>query len=123
MTTTAFRPLTEAEQIFKSIIWEPALRAGETYLETTVTFLALPIIKQVDEEIILLISEWAFNQLILFVDVTAIQLVNAAHQSVYDSASLHLKVIAIDKGINSEEFKAERIKALAALSDFTRIAQ
>lgn len=121
MTTQGFRPLTQAEQIFHDLVWQPMIQAGESWLETEVPALNLPVLKQIDEGVIGLVADWAFAQLCLFVDVTAIKLVNAAHQSAYDRASLELAVIAQEKGINSNEFKTARAAATAALVQFTRL--
>lgn len=120
MSTTAFRSLTAAEQIFHDLIWMPALKAGETVLEGWAPLLALPVLKQVDEFVIEQVAEYLFSQLVTLIDVTAIRLVNAEHQVAYDQASLKLKVIAHDQGINSDAFKAARDDAKKALSQFVR---
>ena len=98
------------------------IRAGETYIEGYVPFLALPVIKQLDEAAIGAITDALFNQLVLFVDVTAIQLINSAHQSAYDQASEQLVIIAQEKGLDSDDFKKAQATALVALSRFTQFS-
>jgi hypothetical protein len=120
MTTTAYPSLTHAQQVFKDLIWTPMVKAGETYIEGVLPILAVPVIKQLDEALIGAITDWAFRNLMLIMDVQAIKLVNSAHQSAYDSASLQLKIVAIDHGINSNEYLEACTKASAALSRFTR---
>ena len=62
-----------------------------------------------------------FSGFVLVVDVGAIQLLNTQHQSVYNDASLKLKIIAHDKGIESDEFKNAREVAKISMSKFTRV--
>lgn len=123
MTTSAYAPLTQAQQIFKDLIWNPLIRAGETYIEGAVPALALPVLKQLDEGAINAISDWLFNQIVLVMDVTAIKLVNQAHQTAYDRASLELAIVAQEKGVTSDEFKKARDLAAAALAKFTQLPQ
>ena len=97
------------------------LTAGETWLEVEVPFLNLPVIKQLDEVAISTITDALFNQLCLVVDIEAIALVDAAHESAYVSAALQLKVVLNDKGIGSPEYASQKAAALAALSKWTDI--
>lgn len=121
MGTVAFRSLTAAEQIFKSLIWDPMIQAGEVWIEGAVPFLALPLIKQIDEATIQAITDAIFSQVVMTVDVTAIKLVNNAHQAAYDSFSEDLALVADEQGVDSDAFKQAQTKALAGLSQFTRV--
>lgn len=98
------------------------ITAGENWLEVEVPFLELPVIKQLDEAVINEITDALFNYVILVIDVTAIKLVNTIHQSAYDTASLKLRVIAQNEGINSDAYKQAREAELAAQSTWTNIA-
>lgn len=120
MGTVAYRPLTVAEQVFKDLLWTPGIRAGELALEGAVPFLAFPVINAIEDVVIDAISDYLFNQFITLIDVTAIKLVNAAHQAAFDRASITLKIIAHDKGIDSPEFQKAREDAKLALSQFVR---
>ena len=122
MTTVAFAPLTTAEQIFHDLIWEPMIKIGMNWIEGAVPFLDLPVIKNIDEELLGILTDYIFKQLVLTVDVTAIRLVNEAHQAAFNSASLQLELIAEQSGISSEAFIKARNDAKAALSKFTNIA-
>lgn len=122
MTTSISKTLTSDEQIFKDLVWSPAIKAGELALESAVPFFALPVINIVERGVIDQLSGWVFEQVVLLIDVTVIKLANIEHQEAYDKASLELKVIAVDKGINSDEFKIARDAARLALSKFTNIA-
>jgi len=96
--------------------------AGENWLEVEVPLLDLPIVKQLDEAGLKVLSDAIFQQLTLFIDVSAIKLVNAARQNAYDNASLQLKIVAQTNGINSDAYKAQLASTLAAMSKFTDIA-
>lgn len=120
MGTVAYKPLTIAEQVFKDLVWTPGLLAGELTLEGAVPFFNIPVLKDLERGIIEELSDWLYSQLCLLVDVNAIRLVNAAHQTAYLSASLRLKVLAMDHGLDSKEFKYARDAARLALSEFTR---
>lgn len=123
MSTTINPTLTQAEQIFKDLLWDPMVTAGEVWIEGVVPVLALPGVEQIDEAIIQAASDAIFNQIILFIDVESIQLINTAHQTVYDNASLQLKIIAEEKGTISLEYQEALTAALIALSQFTDINQ
>jgi hypothetical protein len=114
MTTTVNPTLTEAEIIFKSLIWDSLLQAAES----EVPFLSLPVIKQVVQ----LISDFIYSEIVLFVDITTIRLLDQQHQSAYERASEQLVIVAQEKGTNSNEFKTAQAQALLALSRFTHFS-
>ncbi len=116
----AYKNLSTGEKIFKDLIWNPIIKAGEVALAVHVPFLALPVIKQLDEYLIENLTDWVFKQVVLFIDISAIQLVNEVHQHEYEKLSIGLKIIAHDKGVDSNEFKDARERAKLALSKFTR---
>jgi hypothetical protein len=120
MTLEVNKPITEAEQLFYNLIWEPALLAGETALFAAVPILGAPVLGTIDREVISLLSGWLWNQFRLTVDVTAIKLLNSEHQAAYDKASINLKVISIDSGENSSEYKQALVLAQLSLAKFTR---
>lgn len=122
MGTVAYKPLSLAEQIFKDLIWTPILKGGEIALEGAVPFLALPVVKQLDEFAIEEFTDWVFSQVVLFVDVTSIRIVNAEHQAAYTTAFINLQVIAHDKGITSPDFLEARENAKASLNKFVRFS-
>lgn len=123
MTTGVSKPLTLFEQLFKDLVFTPALKAGELALETAVPALAFPVLKQVDEYIIEQLAEWVFAQFVLLVDVEAIKLKNTEHQYTFDAAMIQLKIIASVQGIDSQKFSAAKEEAKNALSQFVRYNQ
>lgn len=122
MGTVAFKPLTTAEQIFKSVIWDPMIKAGEVWLagaEASVPFLNLPIVQELEDHEIEAVADWAFRNLVLAVDVESIALVSPERQSAYASASEALKLIAMEQGTDSNAFKKAEADAIDAQRKFT----
>lgn len=99
------------------------IEAGEVWIEGAAPVLAAPVLKQLDEAAIGAVTDWVFNQLVLIIDIAAIKLINSAHQSAYDSASLQLAVIAQEKGITSDAFIQARKTAALAMSAFTEFGK
>lgn len=122
MADVAFKSLSQAEQIFHDLVYRPTIMAAEKALEMAVPALLLPVVKQMEEGIIDLVSEWVYRKLVLLIDVESVALVDEIHQAAYDKASLKLKIIAIDNGVNSLAYTQARDEAVAALSRFTDIA-
>ena len=122
MTTTAYPALTEAEQLFYSLCWQPMITAGENWLEIQAPFLELPVIKQLDEGTIQILTDGIYSWLCQVVDIEAIKLVNSARQSAYDSASLQLKVVAAESGVNSDAYQTALAAAIKAQSSWTNIS-
>lgn len=120
MSDSTFHALTVAENEFKQIVWDPLVKAGETALEGAVPVLAAPILKQLDEAALNALSDYFFEQLRLLLDLSAAQIVGAARAQVFTDASIQLKIIAHDKGVDSDEYKAALAKARANFSAFIR---
>lgn len=120
MSETAFPSLTQAELITKSLGWDVGINIGLQVAEGYVAFLRLPFIKQIFEGTVRTVGDFIFKYVRLGIDVTAIKFVNAAHESAYTKSEITLKVLAHDKGINSNEFKNARLQATLVMSQFTR---
>ncbi len=125
MGTGAFKPLTQVEQIFKAMVWDPMIKAGEIWLETAVPvidpIIDFPVIKELDEFAIQKITDSLFNFFVLLVDMTAIKLIDPIMQSAYESSSEALVVISIEKGNTSDEYKKAEAKAIVDFSSFVRM--
>lgn len=120
MTTSANSTLTAVEQAFKAIVWDPMVKAGEIWIagaEAGIPVLDFPIVQGIEDHIIEALTDYCFQQLVLFVDVTYIKLKNESMQSSWAGAAESLSIIAQEKGLGSDEWK----KALAtAASDFSQ---
>lgn len=118
MTTVAYAPLTQAEQVFKTLIWDPMIKAGEVWIagaEATLPILDLPVIQGLEDDVLGIITDAIFSKLVLFIDITTIKLVNAELQSKWSTASESLAIIAQEQGATSDAYK----KALAeSAADF-----
>lgn len=121
MTTSAFPELSQAEQIFKDLVWEPMLKAGESWLEVELPFLSLPVIKPLGEEVVSVITDGIFRALVQVLDVTAIRWKVSADQDAYTVASLQLLIVAQESGVQSDAYQKARDVARQALSQFTQL--
>lgn len=120
MSTQTNPSLSAAEDIFKHLVWDPVVESGMVYLFAQAPFLDAPIIGTINRAVIKKVSGWFFLQIRLFIDITGVRLINNEYQTAFEKASVVLKIIAHDKGIDSNEFKAARENAKAALSKFTQ---
>lgn len=94
--------------------------AGLTALFINAPFLNLPVLRQLITWSLQSFANWLYTHFKLFVDVTALRLENDAHQAAYDSASLRLKIVALDEGLGSPGYAQAVQAAQAALSQFTQ---
>lgn len=113
MSTEVNKPLSLTEDLFKSLVWEPAIKAATVSYPILAIWPISAFIKT--------ISNYIFSGVAKVVDLGAIKLLNAEHESAFIKASVTLIVIAHDKGVESAEFKNAHNQALIALSRFTRI--
>ena len=120
MSTGVTSKLTQEEQLFKTLIWDPLITAGETALFAALPVLNAPVLGTLDHAALSSLSDWIFSQICLFIDITTIRLQNSAYQSAYDQASESLKIIALDKGVDSDDYKTALAANVAALSQFAR---
>lgn len=118
MTDQVNPTLQKIEDIFKSYVWDLILKAGLSALFVDVPVLGLPVIKQTIIFVVTTITDYFYKYLKLYVDFGAITFLNDAHEKAYETASLNLKLVAIDHGVDSDEFKAAREKAKDSLASF-----
>lgn len=123
MTTGVNAPITFTENLFKSLIWDPLVKAAMTALDVEVPVLAVWPLSSIINGVVNLASNAIFTQVRLLVDVTAIKLLNAEHEAEYNSAAEKLAVIAHDQGVDSDAFIQQREIAKAALSKFVQFNQ
>ena len=117
MTTSATPALSIAETIFKEVVWNPMIKAGEVWLagaEAAIPILDLPIFQSLEDAEIEKLTDALFNLICLSVDVETIELLNPARQSAYESSSEALKLIADEKGTESDAYKQALSDAITA---------
>lgn len=120
MTDVAYPKLTIAENIFKNVVWDNLTASALVALFAApgCGWMALWPMRQIITGTATLITDQLFKILRLYVDLTAIALINAEHKRAFDAAAVKLKVIAHDRGIDSDEFKKAREVAKADFAKF-----
>lgn len=112
MTESVNPVLSQVEDLIERGLFAPLVDAEMTALG--INFWPLNVIVHK-------IFDGFYAKLNMFADVGAIKIFNAEHAKALTSADVTLKIIALDKGINSDEYKNARENALLALSRYTRI--
>jgi hypothetical protein len=108
--------------IFKELVWDVLVKAAIGQLFAALPFLAWGPIGIVVSWALTLFANKLYEGVKEFVNLQAIVLRNEAHQRAYDRASVSLKIIAQQKGIESPEFKNAREDHKKKLSEFVRFA-
>jgi len=120
LTTSVNPTLTDIENIFTDVVWTPLVKGAEVALdaaEATIPILDWGITQDIEAAAINAITNAVLSRLLLFIDVSAIQFLDAELQSKWTSASESLALIATEQGANSNAYKT----ALAsAASDFAK---
>lgn len=115
---SSYSPMNLAETTFKSLVWDTLLTASIADLKANVPAFNLWPLSVLTDKTAALLSNYLFDKIRLVVDVADMNMVNEAHETAYQQASIKLMIIAHDKGINSNEFIQAREDAKKALSTF-----
>lgn len=118
MTNEANPTLGKIEDIFKTLVWDNITNAALTALFAANPGLAIWPVGPIIRVVVGMFMNNFYGALRLVVDMGAITLVNDLHKAAFDKAALQLKVIAHDKGIDSDEYKKARDDAKAALAKY-----
>jgi hypothetical protein len=110
--------LSQAESIFKALIFDPIFAAVQGWLIVELPWLKLPVISSVEGDALNYIRDYLFALLVLVIDIESIQLLNDAHQAAYEAASVQLMEIAQTSGQSSAAYQKALVDAQAALSAF-----
>lgn len=111
---------TNAGDLFKDLIWSAVIKAATQALIKAIPFLAMGPMPMIVGVIVGIVGDFLYAQLKDVYSFHSISIVNEQHRKEFDSASLKLKLIARDKGIDSDEFKTAREAQREALSRFVR---
>lgn len=114
------KEIDQASDIFKSLVWNSLVKAATNALFAAVPFLAWGPVGWLVNIIITKFADFLFAQAKEFIIFEAIQFRNKELQSKFDLASVELKLIAINKGVDSDDFKQARAKNVNDLSAFIR---
>lgn len=118
MTVQVNPALSEIESIFKNVVWDPLFAAGETWLIAEVPALKLPILSTLEHATIQEISDYTFGLVKEFIDIEYIVLKDNHAQKIYTGAVVSLKALALQKGIDSDDFKKARDQARDDFAQF-----
>ena len=117
MTTNPPSPAVgDIEDLFKSIVWDNLTQAALAALYVDVPFLNTPVLSWFVSLVFNGIVNKIYSLLILFIDLNAIQLINAENQQAYDNATVELKLIAQQQGSGSAAYQEALTNAKTAFS-------
>lgn len=109
--------------IFKQLIWDQLIAALIKRLFAEIPFLAWGPVGIIVKWLIMTLGDKIFEAVKLQIQLEAIVLRNAAHQKAFEQAATNLRIIAVDRGVDSEEFKNAREAHKKALAAFIRFDQ
>jgi len=117
-------PVDVAFDVFKALVWDNLVTAGVKSLALIPyvgPFFAWGPISAVIQFLVeTFITNPLYMGLQLVVDLDVIVLRNEEAQRTYEAASVSLKIVAGERGIQSQEFKDAREKHKQEMSQFTR---
>jgi hypothetical protein len=111
MSTQVNPTLNVAEDLFKSILWDTTLDVALAALFTEVSFLNVWPIKPIITDLAHMISNAFYSKLRLAVDMAAVPFINAERKKAFESATVTTKLIGLDKGVESPEYKKAKENA------------
>lgn len=105
----------ELSDLFKSMVWDILLKKAISKMMVSLVISPTGFLGVLLTKIIIAIADRLYPIIIEFVKIESIILTDEVHQKGFERAQLKLKVIALEKGINSQEFKDARKKEQDAL--------
>ena len=120
MTETVDPILTQVENEFKTILWDNWVSAALSRLFILVPWMAVWPLGPLVRAIVVPFVDSLFRQGVLLFDLSLIAFKDAAHQSEYDKRMVALKILAKEKGVDSDAYKQARVDAAKAMSSFTQ---
>ena len=95
-------------KVFKDLVLDVMIKKGVAFLLTFFKISPAGWVATLISKIVFHYTDKAFPYLVKFIKVRDIKFENAIHQRSYEIASYKLRIIAHEKGENSEEFKNAR---------------
>lgn len=111
-----------AGDLFKDLVWSAVIKAATNALTKAIPFLAMGPMPLITGLVVGLVGDFVYDQLKDAYNFQSVSFKNDQHRKEFDSAAIKLKLIARDKGINSDEFKTARQQYGDALAKFIRFA-
>jgi len=118
MTDSVNPTILKVETVFKNLIWDNVSEAALISFFASNPAWAVWPLQPILRSLFSLFANRLFDGLRLSVDLSAILIMNSVAKQEYDKSLVRLKIIAHDRGIDSEEFKKEKALAKIALAKF-----
>lgn len=101
--------------LFKDMVWDILLKKGISTLMLSLSISPQGFLGIVLTKLIIAIADKLYPIMVKMVKIETIQIQDEIHQKSFERAQLKLKIIAKEKGIDSQEFKDAREKEKQAL--------
>lgn len=112
----------ELENLFKSLVWDNLVKAAIKKIFVAAPFLAWGPLGIVAKYVIGKIADKLYEALKEAIDMQRIAFRNKDLRKGYERASVTLRIIAQDRGIDSDEFKKAREEHKKNLAAFVRFS-
>ena len=110
------------EELFKTLVWDALVEAALKKLFAAVPFLSWGPFSYVINKLVLKYSAELFSLVKDFIDLQKIAYKNKGLEKEFNKASTHLRVVAINSGIDSQAFQEARNENKKRLSDFINLS-
>ena len=101
--------------LFKDMVWDILLKKGISTLMLSLSISPQGFLGIILTKLIIAIADKLYPIMVKMVKIETIQIQDEIHQKSFERAQLKLKIIAKEKGIDSQEFKDAREKEKQAL--------
>jgi len=108
--------------LFEDLIWGAIIKAATQALIKAIPFLAIGPMPMIVGLIVGLVGDFVYDQLKDVYSFQSVAIKNEIHRREFDSSAIKLKLIAREKGIDSDEFKTARKQYGDSLAKFVRFA-
>lgn len=100
----------DISSLFKSMVWDVLLKRGIDILITSLSISPQGILAVIITKLIIIVANKLYPIIVQMVRIESVVLTDEVHQKSFERAQLKLKIIAKEKGIDSQEFKDAREK-------------
>lgn len=108
------------EDLVKVLLWDVLVKAALQRLFLLVPLLGWGPIGMVVSHYAFKLTDFMYEQMADYISITIIAARNKKFESEFNKAAINLKLIAMQKGIQSDEYRSAREQHKKALSDFVR---
>ena len=105
----------DISSIFKSMVWDVLLKRGIDILITSLSISPQGFLAMLITKVIIIVANKLYPIIVQMVRIESVILTDEVHQKSFERAQLKLKIIAKEKGIDSQEFKDAREKEKESL--------